>query len=113
MLKQVRRGPHSGGKPLVLWPRRSIPLLLCGALLLPFCGVLPLLLLETPSLFFCGAFLLSLGAFPPCRALLLLVQLCGALPLPLEFGCALSLPRRGALLLLVQLCGALPPSLRG
>src|SRR5216684_2305726 len=62
MLKQVRRGPYSGGKPLVLWPRRAIPLLLCGALLLLLGGVLPL---------------------------------------PLEFGCALSLLHRSALLLLL------------
>jgi hypothetical protein len=99
MLKQVRRGPYSGGKPLVLWPRRAIPLLLCGALSLSFCGALPLVLLETLLLFFFGALLLVLGAFPFCRALLLLLG--GVLPLPLEFGCAFSLLHRSALLLLL------------
>jgi hypothetical protein len=126
MLKQVRRGPYSGGKPLVLWPRRAIPLLLCGALSLSFCGALPLVLLETLLLFFFGALLLVLGALPFCRALLLLFELCGVLPLPLRgsllvsFCCVLPLLLGGAFLLLPRAClfcgtlsltpgGALPP----
>jgi hypothetical protein len=90
VVKQVRRGPHSGSESLVLrlseafpfpFPLRGALALLCGALAISFRGQLPVLLggvlpvlLGGPLSFeFCSAI-----SFPLCGALLL--PACGALP---------------------------------